>query len=314
LKAKAEAFAGQEMSAVVHGRPVRFVDGDDKADAKAQSVLERIAKNVGFKDVAFVYEPIAAAYHYEETVRSEEIALIADIGGGTSDFTVIRVGPARRTLPDRASDILANEGVRIGGTDFDTLLSLAAVMPLLGLGSRLIAKNLPMPNGLYYELATWATINFTYTLKNERELKRTLADAREPEKVSRLLKTIHNRLGHRIAFAVEDAKIALSDRDMVDILLTFVEGNLAAPATRKGFDDAIHARTDTLTRTARACIARSGLKPDAIQTIFFTGGSSRVPAVRDAIMKAAPTARPATGSDLLSVALGLTREAQRRFG
>jgi len=131
LKTKAEAFAGEEISAVVHGRPVRFVERDDAADAKAERVLEAIAQRVGFRDVAFVYEPIAAAYHYEETVPGEEIVLIADIGGGTSDFTVIRIGPERRALPDRSSDILANDGVRIGGTDFDSLLSLRSVMPLL---------------------------------------------------------------------------------------------------------------------------------------------------------------------------------------
>jgi hypothetical chaperone protein len=313
LKDKAEAFADEEITAVVHGRPVRFVDGDDEADAKAQRVLEKIANKVGFRDVAFVYEPIAAAYNYEETATREEIVLIADIGGGTSDFTVIRIGPDRRALPDRASDILGNTGARIGGTDFDNLLSLDAVMPLLGLGSYLIKKNLPMPNGLYYELATWATINFTYTQANERELRDIVKDAREPEKISRLLKTIQKRLGHRIAFAVEDAKMALSDAAATGIDLGFLEAGLTAEATRAGFDRAISAKTDRLFAVASKCIADAGLKPDGIDTIFFTGGSSRVPAVRAAITRAAPNARAAAGSDFLSVALGLTREAQRRF-
>jgi hypothetical chaperone protein len=117
LKAKAETFAGREIAAVVHGRPVRFVDDDDAADARAQEVLEGIAKRVGFRDVTFVYEPIAAAYHYEQTVDAEELALIADIGGGTSDFSIIRVGPQHRGRADRSGDVLANEGVRLGGTD-----------------------------------------------------------------------------------------------------------------------------------------------------------------------------------------------------
>src|SRR6185437_2475505 len=146
LKERAQVFAGEELTAVVHGRPVRFVDDDDEADAKAQRVLGAIANRVGFRDVAFVYEPIAAAYHYEQSSTDEEIVLIADIGGGTSDFTVIRIGPERARKPDRTSDILANDGVRVGGTDFDSLLSLDAVMPLLGLGTRLVEKNLPMPN------------------------------------------------------------------------------------------------------------------------------------------------------------------------
>ena len=118
----------------MHGRPVRFVDGDDAADARAERVLEDIARRAGFRDIRFVYEPIAAAYHYEETATREELVLVADIGGGTSDFTVIRIGPERRGRPERADDVLANRGTRIGGTDFDTLLSLDAVMPLAGPG------------------------------------------------------------------------------------------------------------------------------------------------------------------------------------
>ena len=311
LRDKAEAFAGQEITAVVHGRPVRFVDDDDMADARAQAVLEGIAREVGFRDVAFVYEPIAAAHHYEQTVESEELALIADIGGGTSDFSIIRVGPQHRGRADRGRDVLASTGVRVGGTDFDSALNLAAVMPLLGLGTQLVEKNLPMPNALYHELANWATINFAYTYKNEREVAELAALACEPEKVERLLNVLRRRLGHRLAFAVEDAKIALSAEERVAMPLAFLEAGLAAPATRADFDRAIGARIDRLHKTASACIRLAGLKPAAIDTIFLTGGSSRVPAVRAAIGRAAPSARLAGGSDLLSVALGLTQMAGR---
>ncbi|MCC6912729.1 MAG: Hsp70 family protein [Rhodospirillaceae bacterium] len=314
LKEKAEVFAGEDLTSVVHGRPVRFVDDDDAADARAQKVLADIAHKVGFRDVAFVYEPIAAAYHYEETARREETVLIADIGGGTSDFTIIRVGPQQSRRVDRTSDILANDGARIGGTDFDALLSLEAVMPALGLGTRLIEKNLPMPNSLYIELANWPTINFAYTFKNERLLLELIRGAREPEKVERLLKIVRARLGHRIAFAVEDAKIALSDTESAALPLDFIESALEAVATRAGFDRAISEKTARLNKLAAQCIKDAGLAPPAINTIFFTGGSGRVPAVRQAIMRAAPDARATEGSDFLSVALGLTREAQKRFG
>ncbi len=309
LKHKAEAFAGQEITTVVHGRPVRFVDDDDRADARAQQVLEAIARRVGFRDVAFVYEPIAAAHHYEQTVQGEELVLIADIGGGTSDFSVIRVGPRQRERADRSRDVLATAGVRVGGTDFDTALNLAAVMPLLGLGTQLIEKNLPMPNALYHELAAWPTINFAYTYKNEREIARLATLACEPEKVLRLLAVVRQRLGHRLAFAVEDAKIALSAEERADVPLGFLEAGLAITVTRTDFDRAIEARTDRLHRAASDCIAAAGLGPAAIDTIFLTGGSSRVPAVRAAIGRAAPSARVARGSDLLSVALGLTQMA-----
>ena len=309
LKRKAEAFAGQEITAVVHGRPVRFVDDDDRADARAQHVLETIAGRVGFHDVAFVYEPIAAAHHYEQTVQSEELVLVADIGGGTSDFSVIRVGPQRRARTDRSGDVLANAGVRVGGTDFDSALSLAAVMPLLGLGTHLVDKNLPMPNALFHELATWATINFAYTYRNERALAELVSLACEPGKVERLLNVVRRRLGHRLAFAVEEAKIALSAEHAAAVPLGFLEAGLAMTVTRGDFDHAIEGRIDRLRKAASRCIAAAGLGPAAIDTIFLTGGSSRVPAVRAAIGEVAPSARLAGSSDLLSVALGLTQMA-----
>jgi len=309
LKHKAEAFAGREITTVVHGRPVRFVDDDDAADARAQGVLEGIAKQVGFRDVTFVYEPIAAAHHYEQTVQKEELALIADIGGGTSDFSVIRVGPQHRERLDRTGDVLATAGIRVGGTDFDTALNLAAVMPLLGLGTQLVKKNLPMPNALYHQLAAWPTINFAYTYRNEREVADLVSLAREPEKVERLSTVLHRRLGHRVALAVEDAKIALSVEERAAVSLRFLEADLSVTATRAEFDRAIGTRTERLYKSASECIAMAGLKPAAIDTIFLTGGSSRVPAVRAAIGRAVPSARLASGSDLLSVASGLTQMA-----
>lgn len=307
LKAKAEEFAGQEIGSVVMGRPVRFLDDDDQADARAQSVLERVARQAGFREITFAYEPIAAAHHYEQTAPREELVLIADIGGGTSDFSIVRVGPERRGRADRSGDMLASTGVRVGGTDLDTALSLASVMPLLGLGTQLVEKNLPMPNALYHQLATWATINFAYTYRNERELAELASLACEPEKVARLLKLLQQGLGHRLAFTVEDAKIALSSDDRVAIPLAFLEAGLSAVATRRAFDRAIGGATDRLHKAAGDCIAAAGLKADAIETIFLTGGSSRVPAVRKAVARAAPAARIAGGSDLLSVALGLAQ-------
>ena len=309
LKAKAEAFAGTELTAVVHGRPVRFVDGDDAADARAESVLRDVAGQAGFRDIVFVHEPIAAAYDYERTVEAEELVLVADIGGGTSDFSVIRIGPRRRRRVDRHDDILATAGARLGGTDFDTDLSLDAMMPLLGLGTRLIDKELPLPRAPFYELATWATINFAYTYKNERELAELAANAQEPDKLERLLTVIRKRLGHRLAFAAEDAKIALSAASDAAVPLDFIEAGLATSISRAGFDRAIRARTDRLYATARGCIAAAGLDGAAIDTIFFTGGSSRVPTVRAAIARAAPAARLTAGSDLESVAMGLTHIA-----
>src|SRR5690242_20657038 len=162
-----------------------------------------------------------------------------------------------------------------------------------------------MPKAIYYELATWATINFAYNFKTEREVRELLAISVEPDRVSRLLKTIRRHLGHRIAFAVEDAKIALSETELATLPLEFLEAGLETAATRGGFEHAIADKSDALTRMAGQCVAKAGIKPEMVQTIFFTGGSSRVPAVRQAIRKAAPEANVAAGADFLSVALGL---------
>src|SRR6478735_4895890 len=130
VKRRAEQSLGQELRSVVHGRPVHFVDGSPDADRKAEATLRDIAHGIGFKDVTFQFEPIAAALDYERAVSREEIALIADIGGGTSDFSIVRLSPERHRKVDRRDDILANDGVRIGGTDFDRQLSLGVIMPL----------------------------------------------------------------------------------------------------------------------------------------------------------------------------------------
>jgi len=149
LKARAEQAAGQPFDSAVLGRPVYFVDDDPVADRLAQDTLAGIARATGLKHIEFQYEPIAAAFDYESQIRREELVLVVDIGGGTSDFALVRLGPQRAARPDRKDDILASGGVHIGGTDFDKHLSLAGVMPLLGLGSRL-KSGLDMPSRAHW--------------------------------------------------------------------------------------------------------------------------------------------------------------------
>ena len=149
MKRRAEQAAGREFRNVVHGRPVHFVDDAPEADRKAEATLREIVREIGFDNVTFQFEPIAAALDYERQISREEIALIADIGGGTSDFSIVRLSPERHRKADRQSDILANDGVRIGGTDFDRRLSLGVLMPLLGYGSAMKRAGLDAPSQLF---------------------------------------------------------------------------------------------------------------------------------------------------------------------
>lgn len=314
MRLKAEEALRQPLDAVVHGRPVRFVEGDDAADARAEATLSALAKQAGFQEVSFVYEPVAAAAQYELSATREETVLVADIGGGTSDFSIVRIGPERRRAGDRRGDILANAGVRVGGTDFDRNLSLAAVMPQFGLGSELVDKQLPMPRSIYADLAWWPTINLCYVPKVAREAEEVHRLAVEPRLTARLLTVLTKHLGHRIAFAVEAGKIALTDAAQTSIALGFVETALEAPTTRAAFDEAIAAELLRLRLAVWNCLALAGVDADGIDTVFMTGGSSLVPAVEAVIAEEIPHASVRRGDDFLSVALGLTLEAQLRYG
>lgn len=313
LKRQAESFAGAEIAAVVHGRPVRFVDDDDAADARAQAVLERIARRAGFRDVTFVYEPIAAAHHYEQTVEEEKLVLIADIGGGTSDFSLVRLSPERAKKTERRDDILATGGVHIGGTDFDKYLSLSSVMPLLGYGSRL-HNNSEVPSSYYFNLATWHTINLAYTKKIWVQLADVCRDAREQDKMGRLQKLIDERAGHWLAMKVEEGKIALSDAAEVQLELDRLSPAQSLLLKRGQFDEAIGHLCGSVEETVLRLLRDAGVAPEAVDTVFFTGGSSGVRLLREKIAALVPAARKVEGDLFGSIGAGLALDAVRKFG
>jgi hypothetical chaperone protein len=219
VKRRAEQVVGHELRHVVHGRPVHFVDNAPEADRKAEQTLRDIAREVGFDEVTFQFEPIAAALDYERQISGEEIALIADIGGGTSDFSIVRLGPELRRKADRTSDILANDGVRIGGTDFDRQLSLGLIMPLLGYGSAMKRAGLNAPSRYFHDLATWSSINGMYDQKVMTEVRQVRHEAAQPELFDRLVRVIDEQRGHTLAMEVEGAKVALSDKRQASISL-----------------------------------------------------------------------------------------------
>ncbi len=311
VKARAEAETGASLDAVVHGRPVHFVDDDPAADRKAEDTLRQIAESIGFRHVRFQYEPIAAALDYERTVGSEEIALIADIGGGTSDFSIVRLSPERHRRDERAEDILANDGVRIGGTDFDRTLSLGAVMPLLGLGSPMKRGDLAVPNAYFHDLATWSSINRLYNPKTLREIDEVVRDAARPELVTRLRRVVEAERGHSLAMAVEGAKIATSDQGHGTVDLGWVEPALEATVDRPR----LASHTDDLARRMAErigrCLDQAGLSAGRIDALFLTGGSTGLPHVRAALTATVPDARVVDGDTFGSVGLGLTLEAAR---
>lgn len=313
LKQRAESHSGTTIDSVVLGRPVQFVDDDEVADKKAQDTLEAIARAQGFKQIAFQYEPIAAALDYEQEITREEIALTVDIGGGTSDFCILRLSPEGRARADRNNDILANKGVHIGGTDFDYNLSVVGVMPHLGYQSPLKHKNLIVPNVYYHDLATWHKINFLYTYQILSIFKSLEKDAVYPELLARFVKVLEERLGHRIAMQVEQAKIALTDMPDTMIDMDFLEENLSVSISRSRMDEAIIHNVNNIVKTLRACVEEAQLGTQDIDTIFLTGGSTAVPSLYAAVIALFPQAKIVSGDRFGSVGMGLAVDARRKF-
>ena len=312
LKRRAERAAGQDFTRAVLGRPVFFVDDDAAADQRAQDTLEDIARRAGLRDIAFQYEPIAAAFDYESQILREELVLVVDIGGGTSDFTLIRVGPERAKRVERRGDILATSGVHIGGTDFDKALSLASMMPMLGLGS-LLKSGREMPSSHYFNLATWHTINLAYTKKAWAQITELHRDAADKPKMERLQSLVRERAGHWLALQVEDAKIALSNTDAAQIGIERISAGETVTLHRAELDQAIDGLVNTVQQTVARLLADAGINAAGIDTVFFTGGSSGVPLLRERVLALAPQARCVEGDLFGSIGAGLALDAQRKF-
>ena len=313
LKERAERQAGRTFEQAVLGRPVFFVDDNPAADRVAEETLGAIARAIGFKDVSFQYEPIAAAFHYETTLAREEVVLVADIGGGTSDFSIVRLSPQRAQAVERESDVLANSGIHIGGTDFDQQLSLAAVMPLLGYRGKL-KNGREMPSSIYFNLATWHSINFAYARPVWAEQQRLLLDAMEPECMHRLLALIRERAGHWLADQVEQAKIALSAGETAMLSLARFAPGEQKLLTRCEFDLATALLVDKVEAAVSRLLPTAVLGANAIDTIFFTGGSSGIPQLRRRIAALLPQARVVEGDLFGSIGAGLAVDAARRYG
>jgi hypothetical chaperone protein len=303
LKRRSEAHVGQPLTYAMLGRPVHFVDDDAERDALAQETLGRAAMEAGFTHIAYQMEPIAAALDYEQRLQAETTALVVDIGGGTSDFTVIRLNPARGTQGDRVADILATTGVHIGGTDFDRLLDLATVMPHLGYkhvgtGGRIV------PSSVFFDLSTWHLIHQAYTRKALHFAKELWTDYTDQTLHRRLMDALEEQHGHRILASVEAAKIACSiSGDTASVDLAFLDRQLAAAIDAPSMEHALHASIAQVVECAQDCVAAAGL--GGVDAVYLTGGSSALRTLIAALRDAMPQATLVEGNRFGGVAAGL---------
>ncbi len=315
LKYKIDCAAGTSVDSVVIGRPVHFRDNDPGGDARAQNELERIAGAAGFKNVTFQYEPIAAAFAHEQKLKSEQLACVIDIGGGTSDFTIIRLGPNRKDKLDRTDDVLGNTGVRIGGNDFDRALSLRAFMPNFGMGSeyRAADKILGIPNSTYVSLSTWSSVNDVYNYKTLNLVRGYVMWGLQPEKVQRLYEIIERRLGHTNLDYVERAKMRLSTDDAVRILLDFLTDAPQIDTTRAAFESAIGADIEKIEHAITECLNTANVRDGDIELVILTGGSTEIPYINQIVQRRFPHATISATDKMSSVGMGLAYDSIRRY-
>ena len=305
LAEQAQQHMGGMPERVVLGRPVHFVDGNPERDAQAQSSLEAAAHTAGFQEVAFQLEPIAAALDYEQRLSEESCILVVDIGGGTSDFTVVRLGPQHAGKLDRTQDILATTGVHIGGTDFDHKLNAAEVQPLLGLGHT-GASGREVPSRVFYDLSTWHLIQWLYTAKSMREAENLRSDYSDRNLHARLMRVLEEQAGHRLADAVEQGKITASSTAAMALMdLGWLESGLTAQITPQGLEQHLQMLLADVVKCAEECVAKAGLRKEQVTALYLTGGSSALQTLRDALKVAFPTTPQVAGDLFGGVASGL---------
>lgn len=308
--------AGGTRRAVL-GRPVHFsLPADAEADAFAAARLREALRLAGFTDLAFEYEPVAAAYAYEGRLTRDERILIGDFGGGTSDFTVMAVGPGVRARGRQPSDILGTDGVPLAGDIFDQQIVRHLVAPRLGDGDDYLSppdKILPVPSWPYERLERWHHLSFLRAPATLEILERVRRTAVHPERLDALLGLIRQDLGFQLHQAVQRTKFALSSADAAEFAFVSDAVTIRTRVTRADFEAWIADDVAAMAACVDRLMATIGLGGQDIDRVFLTGGSSFVPAVRRIFTDRFGAAKVTGGDELTSVATGLALSARERW-
>ncbi len=308
LREKAEAQFGIDVRTAVVGRPVRFVGAEKEEDnTYAEGRLRAAFEIAGFDSVKFEMEPVAAAHYYESTLDHDELILIGDFGGGTSDFSLIHVGPGIRRKGRSKGDLLGNAGVGIAGDAFDAKIIRHLVSPALGSGTQLrsMHKLLPVPVWVYRNLERWHHLSFLKARDVMNMLNTVQREAVEPDKIAGLIHLIKEDLGYYLHQAVQKLKTALSSSTEANF--HFVDGDieLNALVKRESFEDWISEELTHIEQCVDELLRSCSVHPKDVDMVFLTGGSSFVPAVRRIFETRFGPAKIRAGNEFTSVARGL---------
>ncbi len=310
---RAERHSGRAITKVVMGRPVRFNDHDDDLDAQAEVALREVATTQGFEHIAFQLEPIAAARAFQANHELEGRLLIVDIGGGTSDFTLL-TSDSSATGGDYR--VLGTSGIHIGGTNLDQALALNKLMPELGMNTLMRSMNgseITLPSMWFHQLSTWHEINGLYQPATIKRIEHALASALDSQRTERLIKVLKMQYGHRILEKVEHCKRQLSDSALAVVSLDEVEAGLRIEVGKQEFERIIEPLIAPIRDKLATLVSQCSLRADDVDYIFYTGGTTLIPMVQRSINAMFPNAQALTGDMLHSVGMGLTLDARERF-
>ncbi len=312
LREKAEHQFGIKIRSAVAGRPVHFVGAENQEDdSYAEARLRSAFALAGYESVQFEMEPVAAAHYYESTLDHDELILIGDFGGGTSDFSLVHVGPTVRRRGRVPGDIVGNAGVGIAGDSFDAKIIRNLVSPALGAGSQLrsLGKILTVPNWVYIRLERWHHLSLLRGRDVLNMLRGVHAQSLEPEKIGALIHFIKEDLGFHLHRAVQKVKVDLSNESLA--IFQFSDGfvELRAVVERRSFEEWISEELEQIARCVDSLLNSSGILPKDVDMVFLTGGSSFVPAVRRIFETRFGEKRIRGGNEFTSVARGLALKA-----
>ena len=304
-------------SRVVVGRPVNFSDAQNHDDNEfALGRLRAAIAQCGFEDIVFEYEPVAAAYSYEQTLNHDELIMIGDFGGGTSDFSILRVGPTQRRRGRAREDIIGADGVAVAGDAFDRQIIRKLVAPRLGLGSDYFSppdKFLPIPSWPYERLERWHHLSFLNTAKNLEMLEQLGRSALIPERLEAFVHLIKSEMGFRLHEAVRQVKFELSVSAEAMFEFRCEPVAIAKKVTRLDFEKWIAPEVARMAGCVDGLLSRTGVAPRNIDHVFLTGGSSFVPGVRNIFIERFGAEKITGGDELTSVATGLALCAAERW-
>jgi hypothetical chaperone protein len=322
LRARAEEQLGPLGSRIVVGRPVHFAheSGPDGEELALQRLTESLA-NVGWTDVVFEYEPVAAAYYYETQLTKDELVFIADFGGGTSDFSLVNVGPSHAKYARQAEEgkrrILGTDGVGLAGDALDARVLHNVVAPMLGLGSTyraMFGRELEVPVWIFAKLRRWHHLSFLKTKKNTDLLQEIASQTDEPEKIEALLHILDYDLGYHLYRAIERAKVDLSAREETRFVFTEPPVDIQASLTRAQFEGWIKEETTAMEECVDRLLTTTGVAARDVDRVFMTGGTSFVPAVRRIFDERFGAEKIRAGGEMISVATGLALSAASGTG